>query len=167
MPHLPDTEKEISSRIIGNEMLRAIKAGEAQLYDGVTKMLAELNADGFHLIFLSNCKTSYMMESIRCFELERYFSAFYCTEQHDFASKTEIFKEIANNFPGQFVIIGDRDTDFQIAKRYHLPFIGCGYGYGDPAELREADYIAQTPADLLPLIKTLEKTADLFHDLKS
>jgi phosphoglycolate phosphatase len=151
MPGLPDIEKDTCSQIIGSEMLRAIKAGEAQLYEGVTQLLQELKADGYRLVLLSNCKTSYMNECIKCFVLEQYFSAFYCTEQFDYAPKDEIFKEIVNDYPGQFIIIGDRETDLQIAKRYGLPFIGCSYGYGDPMELREADYIAETPVDIQPL----------------
>ena len=157
MPLLPETEKETCSRIIGNEMLRAIKSDGAQLYEGVTKVLKALKEDGFRLIFLSNCKISYMEASIRCFELELYFSAFYCTEQYDFAPKDEIFKVIAANHPGRFIIIGDRDLDLKVAKRYNLPFIGCVYGYGGPAEMRDADCIADNPCDLVHLIRTLEK----------
>ena len=155
MPQLPETEKEFCSIMIGNEMLRAIKLGEAQLYDGAENTLLQLKAD-YELIFLSNCKISYMEESIRCFGLERFFTAFYCTEQYDFAPKDEIFKEIADLYPGRFIIIGDRETDLKIAKRFQLPFIGCAYGYGDPDELSEADHIANELSDIPPLIKMIE-----------
>lgn len=158
MPLLPEFEKEICSGLIGSEMLRAIQSGEARLYEGVTKTLQALKEDGFRLIFLSNCKISYMEESIRKFELERYFSAFYCTEQYDFAPKNEIFKDIATSHPGQFIIIGDRAIDLQVAKTYCLPFIGCAYGYGGLAELRDADCIADNPYDLLQIIRKLEKS---------
>ena len=157
MPQLPECVKETCSSIIGSEMLRAINLGEAQLYEGVTKTLQALKEDGFCLIFLSNCKISYMEESVRYLELERYFSAFYCTEQYAFASKVKIFKEIAANHPGRFIIIGDRYIDLSIAQKFHLPFIGCAYGYGSPTELREADDIADNPCDLLRIIRTLEK----------
>lgn len=155
MPQLPETEKEICSKLIGNEMLRAIKLGEAQLYNGAENTLRQLKAD-YDLIFLSNCKISYMEECIRRFALERFFTAFYCTEQYDFAPKDEIFKEIAAHYPGRFIIIGDRETDFIIAKRFQLPFIGCAYGYGDPDELGEADHIANELSDLLPMIGMIE-----------
>ena len=155
MPQLPAEEKDTCSNMIGGEMLKAIRSGDARLYSGAMEMLHQLNADGYRLIFLSNCKISYMEESARYFDLERYFSAFYCTEQYAFSPKDEIFKDIENKHPGPFIIIGDRDTDFQIAKRHGLPFIGCSYGYGEPGEIQQADYIANKPSDIVSFIMAL------------
>lgn len=152
MPRLPETEKEYCGRMIGAELIRSLKAGEAKLYDGVVEILRQLKQQGYRLIFLSNCKTNYMQESIRQFSLERYFIAFYCAEQYGFAPKYEIFKHIAVEYPSDFIIIGDRDSDLQTAKRNGLPFIACAYGYAGAGELREAAFIAQSPYDIVSII---------------
>lgn len=64
--------------------------------------------------------------------------------------------DIIDKYPGSFIIIGDRETDMQVAKRNRLTSIGCAYGYGTPTELRDASYIANTPSNILLIIKTLK-----------
>lgn len=152
MPFLPETEKEYCSKMIGAELIWSLKAGEAKLYAGVLEILQQLKQKGYRLIFLSNCKINYMQESIRQFSLDKYFTAFYCAEPYGFAPKYEIFRHVAAEYSGDFIIIGDRDTDLQTAKRNSLPFIGCAYGYAGDDELGDAAYIAQSPYDIVTMI---------------
>ena len=154
-PQLPDEEKNYCSQMIGLEMLAALKAGRGQLYDGAADTLRELKDEGYRLIFLSNCKIDYMQESIRQFSLDRFFTAFYCTEQYGFAPKLEIFCDITKEYDGDFIVIGDREIDIQIAERYSLPSIGCGYGYGDSDELDKATIRVDTPRDILRAVNRL------------
>ncbi len=157
MPDLPQSEKEKCSGIIGAEMLAALKSGRARLYDGVPDMLRQLKQDGYNLIFLSNCKISYMQESIRQFTLYQYFSAFYCTEHYDFKQKPEIFRDIAANHKGAFVVIGDRHIDMQIAEENGLPAIGCRYGYGSVDELKSATVIVDSPRQIVEAVRQISE----------
>ena len=52
------------------------------------------------------------------------------------------------------VMIGDREHDIIGAKENSLKSIGVLYGYGSEEELKTAgaDYIVQTPADILKII---------------
>ena len=164
MPELPEREKETCSRIIGMEMLTALKSGKARLYDGVQNLLRQLKLDGFNLIFLSNCKISYMQESIRQFSLAPYFSAFYCTEQYDFKAKHEIFPDIADKHEGDFLIIGDRHVDMQLAEKNNLPSIGCTYGYGNSEELKTATVVVDSPTEILVAVNQISKTINFVPD---
>lgn len=156
MPELPDEDKKICSRIIGEEMVSAMQTGCAQLYDGAVEVLQLLKEEGFRLIFLSNCKISYMQESIRLFSLDKYFSAFYCTEEFVFAPKHEIFRNIAQKHDGDFIIIGDRNVDIQIAEMNRLPSIGCRYGYGNSEELKNATIIVCSPREISAAVRHLK-----------
>ena len=91
MPNLPKSEKEKCSSIIGESMIEYIDEGKAQLYDGAIETLNKLNEYGYKLIFLSNCKSSYMNKHIERFNLDKYFIDFYCSEDFDFMPKYEIF----------------------------------------------------------------------------
>jgi len=143
MPALPQGLKDECSRIIGGEMLRLVRAGQARLYQHALEVLAWLR-QSHTLIFLSNCKRDYMQAHIDHFHLERYFSAFYCAEDFNFQEKHEIFGRIKQGFPGDFVVIGDRYHDMEIAQKHGLKAIGCGYGYGQAHELSIADFIASS-----------------------
>jgi len=153
IPNLPKCEKEKCSSIIGESMIKYISEGKAQLYNGVIETLNKLNEYGYKLIFLSNCKSSYMYKHIEAFNLNKYFIDFYCSEDFDFNPKHEIFKVIKEKHQGDFIIVGDRFVDIELAKRYNLFSIGCGYGYGNYNELKDADYIIDNFKDIISIIE--------------
>lgn len=155
MPSLPQNIKEECSKIIGNEMVNLVKKGKAQLYPAVTDTLSKLKQDGYNLIFLSNCKESYMNIHKEQFKLDKYFSEFYCTEAFSFKPKYEIFNCIKANHMGNWVVIGDRFHDMEIAEKHSLISIGCAYGYGSSEELKNASCIANTPYEIYDKIKNL------------
>jgi len=109
----------------------------------------QLNKDDYTLIFLSNCKHSYMQSHIEQFHLDNYFSAFYCTEDFDLKPKYEIFNTIKQNYNGEFIIIGDRFQDMEIAQMHDLKAIGCSYGYGEKWELSNSTAVATQVSDIV------------------
>lgn len=153
IPNLPKCEKEKCSSIIGESMIKYISEGKAQLYNGVIETLNKLNEYGYKLIFLSNCKSSYMYKHIEAFNLNKYFIDFYCSENFNFIPKYEIFECIKKKYQGDFIVIGDRFVDIELAKRYNLFSIGCGYGYGNYNELKDADYIIDNFKDIISIIE--------------
>ncbi|WP_283607747.1 HAD family hydrolase [Faecalispora anaeroviscerum] len=138
MPALTEQEKAFCSKVVGDEMVRLTLAGNAKLYPQALTVLQRLKAAGHNLIFLSNCKHSYMQAHREYWGLDQYFSAFYCTEDFAFAPKWQIFDLINLNCSGNWVVIGDRWQDMEIAARHSLISIGCTYGYGSLEELSRA-----------------------------
>lgn len=149
LPNLPEEEKKKCSAIIGKEMISLIDKGMAELYPQTENILQKLKDLGYNLIFLSNCKRAYMEAHISQFHLDYFFSAFYCSEDFGFIPKHEIFHMIKANFPGDFLIIGDRFHDMEIAEMHHLRSIGCLYGYGTLSELKTAAFQIEKLSDIL------------------
>lgn len=152
MPNLPQNYKEQCSQIIGETMLKLIDKGNAQLYPHAIEILEQLQLLGYRLIFLSNCKRSYMKAHMKYFNLEKYFSSFYCTEDFDFQPKYIIFDKIKKNHAGDFIVIGDRFQDMEIAQKHNLKAIGCLYGYGQPLELSYTNMLASEVRDILTFL---------------
>lgn len=152
MPDLPQVHKDKSSEIIGENMLKLIDEGKAELYPHALEVLQKLKDSGYNLIFLSNCKRSYMDAHIRFFQLDKYFSSFYCTEDFDFQPKYIIFHTIKKKHKGDFIVIGDRYQDMEIAVKHNLKAIGCLYGYGDPKEFNSTDMLASEARDILTFL---------------
>lgn len=155
MPNLPEQEKQKCSSIIGSAMVQYLEEGKAELYDGAIEVLKSLKDSEFNLIFLSNCKIQYMNKHMKIFKLEDYFTDFYCTEQFDFAPKHEIFNFIKEKYVGDFVVVGDRFVDIEIAKIHSLYSVGCEYGFGNKDELKEASLIAKNIKDIKELIMSI------------
>ena len=149
LPHLPKEEQAVCSKMIGEKMLQLIKADQAQLYPNTLKVLSELKRKGYNLIYLSNCKVLYMAAHIQKFQLGAYFSSFHCGEAYGYRPKYEIFKRIKQLYKGDFIVIGDRLQDMEIAQKHHLMAIGCTYGYGQLDELKAATVKIDTLEQIL------------------
>lgn len=154
LPDLPDKHKKQAGNIIGDEMLRLTLAGKAALYPGTLETLSSLKKAGFHMVFLSNCRHSYMEVHSRIFGLKRYFDAFYCIEDFPFSSKAEMYHAASKSHPGTHVIIGDRKQDMEIGQIFHIPSVGCCYGYGTLQELGSASCTIDTVKELSSLFLT-------------
>lgn len=152
MPELPQAERDLCGEIIGDEMVRVTLSGEAKLYPGAEAVLRQLRDLGHNLIFLSNCKRSYMRAHCEYFGLKQYFSAFYCTDDFDFNPKWQIAESILAEFPGRSIVIGDRLQDIEIALRHEIPSIGCAYGYCKPNELKDATILVFSVEDILAAV---------------
>ncbi len=152
MPDLIDSEKEKCSKIIGDNMVKLINDGFAELYKGTLETLKYLNEKNYNIIFLSNCKIDYMNKHINMFGLDKYFDDFYCTEQFNFMPKYQIFIQIKEKYPDDFIIIGDRDVDIEIATKHNELSIGCNYGFGSENELIDANIRINDITDLLKLL---------------
>lgn len=156
---MPDLDPKIreSARIrLGEDMARRVDRGEGALFDGAEEMLSILKKAGHRLIFLSNCRIHYLERHRRVFSLDRFFDSFYCCEEFGFIPKHEIFKKIASDHPGKFIVIGDRFHDIETAVKNDLLSIGCGYGYGSPEELSEADIIVKSPGEIVTAVAELQ-----------
>lgn len=139
MPNLEPHHQQTASKIIGETLQQKAQNSEAVLYTGALETLEYLKKEGYTLIFLSNCRHSYMEAHRRTFQLDRYFDGMYCTEDYDFLPKQTIFMQIKDKYESAFLIIGDRMHDFEIGKVHQLKTIGCNYGYGTEQELMMAD----------------------------
>jgi phosphoglycolate phosphatase len=155
MPELADNEMLKCSKIISDAMLADIRTGRASLYDGTEETLKTLSEQGYRMIFLSNCMHDYMEEHKKAMKLDRFFSGFYCTDDFNMKPKYEIFETIRNNYDGDFIVIGDRYLDLQIAEKHNLKSIGCAYGYGSREELRYADIIVDSVTQIPEALKSI------------
>lgn len=156
MPDLDPEKQKIASGIISEEMDRLITVGEAKLYEGAEETLKQLKESGYHLVFLSNCRHNYMQLHRQYFGLDRYFDGYYAAQDYDFISKENIFPEIAKCYPGDYVMVGDRDSDLKVALVHHFTSIACDYGFSAPGEMDAADYHIQRIGELVEIIASID-----------
>lgn len=140
MPTLEAEYKEKASSIIGQTMQDKIANNEAELYSGALETLSYLKNKGYTLLFLSNCSIDYMERHADRFNLKDYFTDMYCTEMYDFKkSKKKIVQLIREEYKDDFLIVGDRFQDIEVAELENIYSIGCAYGYGKQSELEQSD----------------------------
>lgn len=139
MPHIPEETKITCSGIISSTMKALTEDGKAELYSGSIEVLSYLKEKGYHLIFISNCKTYYKEAHNRVFGLDNYFEELIATEDYGYLPKDEILASIKHRYEKDIAIVGDRTQDIQAGKANGILTIGCSYGYGSASELEDAD----------------------------
>lgn len=154
-PHIAQEEQEVCSKLIGDEMCALTQKGYAKLYPQTIATLKQLKEKGHTLIFLSNCKIDYMDAHRKYFALDHYFEAFYCSEQFGFIPKYKLFDHIKQAFSGEFIVVGDRLQDIEVAIKHELEAIGCVYGYGHESEWCHASRVALEVSDIVALCDNL------------
>lgn len=151
-PKLPDEVIQIVSPMISAHMSQAIKQGKARLYDGAIDVLKTLKEKGYHLVYLSNSKTYYMIAMDEAFGLGRYFDLIIASEMYAYLPKKDILNRIKNTLPLTWMVVGDRNVDIEAGMHHDAITVACDYGYGTPDELKDADYHINDIRKLLQII---------------
>jgi phosphoglycolate phosphatase len=151
-PEIPWSVSQHAAARVGATMDELIDDGTARLFPGVPEMLRQVKDAGHTLVFLSNCRNAYRDAVRRAFGFDRFFDAYYTSEQFGGVPKEQIFETIRRDFAGPYVVVGDRDKDLAVALVHGLPSVGCLYGYGSREELAGATFLAEHPSDIPSLI---------------
>lgn len=155
MPQLDDKYKKICSELVGEEMMKMILDGKSELYSGAEAALEQLKKNGHRLFFLSNCSDAYMQAHRKAHSLDRFYTDYFCTENFAFRPKPEIFPFIKEKYAGDYIIIGDRFLDLQVAEKHGLNSVGCTYGYCGEHELNSADILVNDVSEIPDAVRNL------------
>ena len=152
MPEFSQEKKMFYAGEVGRFMTEKIRHKEAVLYDGALETLQYLKDKGYHLLYLSNCGRAYMDTHAESFGLRNYFEHMYCSGDYDQKPKYEIFNVIKEEYPSEYLMVGDRFHDMEVARYHKVYTAGCAYGFGTKAEIAAADIILEDIRDLQKLL---------------
>lgn len=152
MPHLPESVKATVRSIVGDEMLCLLRSGKGQLYPDVHQTLAQIKAQGYTLVFISNCGKAYMEAAKVAFQLDAYFDDFICSGSYPNLKKSEILSKALPTYKRPMAIIGDRFHDMEAGIRNHMTTFACLYGYGKSEEFTVSTYSLHRFKDILAFL---------------
>lgn len=136
---------------------------ENALYDGIEKMLENLNAFGYKLILATSKPEEFAIRILKHFDLLKYFHSVCGATMDEKRNKKEdviAFALSSNNINTEHAImVGDRLYDIDGAHINNIPAIGVLYGFGDLNELSKsgAEYIAESVAQLEEILLKLRR----------
>ena len=132
---------------------------ENKPYTGVQELLSELKKSGFTVVVATSKPEQFAKTIVQHFGLEQYFKEICgATMDQSRTQKADVIayalKKCEIKDKKRAVMVGDREHDIIGAKINGLSSIGVLYGYGSKEELLEAgaNYIANSPADILHYI---------------
>lgn len=143
-----------------NDMMQVYSAcctNKTEPYQGILELLDTLHNKGLKLAILSN-KEDGLTKKVASALLPEYITPI-------LGLKDEALKkpnpqvllqlcETLNVNPEEAIYVGDTDVDILVAKNANMCAVGVSWGFRDPQELiaQGADFILQTPKDLLKLV---------------
>lgn len=154
-PDISDETRTLVTGIVFEEMKKLTHGGKSVLYNGAKEALKELCSMGHELFFLSNCAHNYMELHKEAHGLSEFYTDFFCSEDFGYIPKSEIYKSIKEKYDGNFIIVGDRYLDLDIAFKHNLKSVGCTYGYCEAHELDNASLLISDVSQLPDAIKSL------------
>ena len=130
---------------------------ENRLYDDVDETLSELTRRGAKLYVATSKPEPFARKILAHFEIDRYFTFIGgSTLEETRTDKGEVVAHVlksANIDPKAepCVMVGDRVYDIQGGRNSGLETVGVLFGYGDRAELADADHLITSFEELLSL----------------
>jgi len=140
-PDLPKHIRQAASDVISAHMAATAKSN-ARLYPGAADTLQVLKNRGYTLVLISHCTQEYLSLHDQVFSLRQYFEAMISSETFGYAGKADILAQVAQKFPSNQSMIGDRGLDIKAGRQNNMLTVGALYGYASYAcELERADYL--------------------------
>lgn len=122
------------------------------LFDGVAETLQVLREKGHVLALCTNGDRRYTDAVLDRCGLLRHFHHLRTLDAVP-RTKAERIAELRSRYPEhRAFVIGDRHHDIEAAQATGCTAIGAAYGYARPGELRAADHVIDSFADLLALV---------------
>ena len=133
---------------------------ENQVYDGVEELMKSLRNRKYELLLATSKPEVYAKRIMDHFGLSQYFTFIGGASMDESrCRKADVIRYVleSNGITDLSLVmmVGDRDQDVNGARKIGTEVIGVLYGYGSLEELQAAgaDYIAETPMDVLRILE--------------
>ncbi len=153
----PDKMLEIRGLIL-TELLMAIWNKEGQLFPGVIDTLNELSRRKYGMYIASNGQNLYLKAILETYDLTPLFQPIITLDYADLYDKGDILlayqkrDQLKND---EVIMVGDRNSDMDAAKKMGCSFIACQYGHGDKGETESAEIIVSSFPEIIGWIETI------------
>ncbi len=137
------------------EVAALVLEKKGKLYKGSMETLKQLKKKGINLAFITNADRTYLEAVSKAYGLDRMFSFMMSAEEAN-GGKLELVKLAIKNFdvkPNEAIVIGDRASDLDAARKAGCISVAALYGFGKEEELANADFKIRKIEELIKLIQ--------------
>lgn len=140
--------------IILNTFIEKITDRGGKIYESVPDTLNALKEKGYKLAIASNGNTVYINAILRSFNIEQYFLPLVSVDGNAISTKSEILTYYMHKYSlncEEVLLVGDRASDMEAAKKANCHFAGCHYGF-ESNEINTAEAVLKDFSDLLNIL---------------
>lgn len=154
-----DADKAETALSFYRERYNAVGKFENRVYPGIPEALTGLSQQGFTLFVATSKPYVFANDILAHYGLLRFFKRSYGSELDGaLADKGELIAYILKKeelLAKNTMMVGDRSHDILGAKKHGVYSLGVTYGYGTKEELVKAgaDYIVDSPQEIIEIVK--------------
>ncbi len=152
-PELAHLAPELRDTCLKHETRAIHEHGE--LYDGAVETLRELRLRGKKLVLITHAGEEYLSATAERFGYEQLFDRLYHAGLHGLADKSEMMVHALDALSlngAALTAVGDKRADMEAGRANGATTVFAAYGFGEPDDRELADFVINSPADLLNLI---------------
>ena len=152
-PELAHLAPELRDTCLKHET-RAIRE-HGELYDGAVEMLQELRACGKKLVLITHAGVEYFTATAETFGYEELFDRLYHVGLHGLADKPQMIAHALSALSldgAALAAVGDKRADMEAGRAHGATTVYAAYGFGEPEDRELADFIIDSPSELLGLV---------------
>lgn len=159
--HCRDTDPEFEP--LRRELLALYAvhlADNTRLFPGMDDVLAFLEERRLPWGIVTNKPSTYAAPLLRALQLDARCATLVCPDHVQHRKPHPEPLQLACRHIGcgaeHSIYIGDHRRDIEAGRNAGMPTVACAFGYvnaDDPCSAWEADYIAQLPGDIIPIIE--------------
>lgn len=156
--NLTESQWKKFKKMIVEEEVRLIEAGQGRLYDGILPLLEWLSQRSTPCAIASNCGRRYLVAFLDHFRLHDYFDLSVCNDDAPFGDKSDLLAMVLENqeiLPAEAVYLGDREFDETAAHRAGTGFVACLWGFGRSESFSEAAVRCDNVRELKDILQKL------------
>ncbi|MBI2142541.1 HAD family hydrolase [Candidatus Woesearchaeota archaeon] len=132
-----------------------VKAKKGKLYSGAIKTLKQLKKKGIKLGLVTNGGKGYIRAVAGTYSLQKVFDVVMSVEEVK-GDKGDLVKAALKRLgvkPKEALMVGDRKSDIDAARKAGCKTVAVTYGYGSRRELEGADYVISDLKQLMGVMR--------------
>ncbi|PJZ69063.1 phosphatase [Leptospira perolatii] len=140
VPQLEEGQRDQISDSVLSLLVEMIQNGKGHFYPKVLETIDSLKKKGYLILAASNGRMPYVETILRVSDTLRFFDPILVLDNEKIATKADIVSEYLSRYklsPDQLLMIGDRSSDYEAARKNNCPFAFCVYGHAPEGEIQD------------------------------
>ncbi|TGJ98642.1 HAD family hydrolase [Leptospira langatensis] len=138
VPQLKESERDKISDSVLNLLVSKILQGEGEFYPKVTETVTSLKNKGYQILAASNGRRPYVETILKVSNILQLFDPVVVLDNVEIKTKPDIVAKYLQDYslaPDEILMIGDRSSDHEAARKNGTPFAFCAYGHAPAGEI--------------------------------
>lgn len=155
LPNLDQGSRDsISDRVL-SLLVEKIESGNGHFYPGSKETIIDLSKAGIQMLACSNGRLPYIEVILKVLGVLELFHPICTLDNEIRKEKGDILLHYAQSLsldPKSILMIGDRLSDWEAAKKAGSPFAFCKYGHAEKDEIPSSDFELNEVSDLKKIV---------------